>query len=466
MLRIPCYLFSLLWLGTLSAQDGRPPNIVFVLADDLGYADLGCYGQELIATPNIDRLAADGMRFTQHYAGSTVCAPSRSVLMTGLHTGHTPIRGNGIYALADSTVTVAEVLKEQGYVTALIGKWGLGHEGTTGEPSQQGFDHYYGYLDQVYAHNYYPEYLLRNGQREYLDNTVEYQDSSLWHGGRGSTSSERRTYSHDLFTREALDFIANHADTSFYLYLPYTIPHDNGEQPLAERYEIPDYGDYADRDWTTTEKGYAAMISRLDRDVGRIRDRLDSLGLTENTLIVFTSDNGPVVSNYVDLSRFDSNGVLRGGKRDLYEGGIRVPLLAVLPGVVPAGTISDHPSSFQDWLPTLADLAGATDRPPTDGISMLPTLSGYRQQPQHDYLYWEFHEQGGKLAIRQGPWKGVRTEVFARPDGPLELYRLDSDPGETINIAAEHPEKVAELNRLLRASRVPSAQFPFVDRSR
>ena len=437
-------------------------NIVFILADDLGYADLGCYGQELIATPNLDKLAAEGMRFTQHYAGSTVCAPSRSVLMTGLHTGHTPIRGNGIYALPDSTVTVAEVLKQQGYATAMIGKWGLGHEDTSGEPTRQGFDHYYGYLDQVYAHNYYPEYLLRDGQREYLGNTVEYQDSSLWHGGRGSTSSGQRTYSHDLFTQEALNFITANADTSFFLYLPYTIPHDNGEQPVADRYEVPDYGDYADReDWSTTERGYAAMISRLDRDVGRLRARLDSLGLVDNTLVVFTSDNGPLVADYLDLDRFDSNGVLRGGKRDLYEGGIRVPLIAVLPGVVPAGTTNDHVSGFQDWLPTLAAIAGVTNPPVTDGISLLPALTGQREQAEHDYLYWEFHEKGGKVAVRQGPWKAVRTDYLAKPNGPLEVYRLDRDPGETIDLAAEHPEKVRELEVLLRQAHRPSENFPF-----
>jgi arylsulfatase A-like enzyme len=433
------------------------------MADDLGYGDLGVYGQQLIATPNLDALAAAGIRFTQHYSGSTVCAPSRSVLMTGRHTGHTYIRGNGHQeaGIADSVVTVAEVLQQAGYRTAMIGKWGLGGEGQPGEPSEQGFDHYFGYLDQVYAHNYYPEFLLRNGQRVYLDNVVEYKDTSHWTRGRGSTSSGQNTYSHDLLTAEALNWIEENADTSFFLYLPYTIPHNNGEQPREKQFEVPDYGAYTDRDWTDPERGYAAMIGRLDRDVGRIRRQLDSLGISDNTMVVFTSDNGPLPGDL--LARFNSNGKLRGGKRDLYEGGIRVPTIAYWPGRTPAGAVSDHISGFQDWLPTLAELAGipGEDTPDHDGISLLPTLTARGEQPEHDYLYWEFYEQGGKQAIRDGKWKAVRLDVNQNRDAPLELYDLSVDPDESENVAAQYPEIITRMEELMDRSHSPSPLFSF-----
>jgi arylsulfatase A-like enzyme len=437
------------------------------MADDLGYGDLGVYGQQLIKTPNIDLLATDGMLFTRHYSGSTICAPARSVLMTGLHTGHTHVRGNGggDEGLPDDVVTIAEVARAAGYTTALIGKWGLGMENQPGEPSNQGFDYYYGYLDQIYAHNYFPEFLMRNGEREYLDNTVEYLDSTHWSKGRGSTSSVKNTFSHDLLTADALDYIERHADTSFFLYLPYTIPHDNGEEDRDQRYEIPTYGDYTDRDWTEPEKGYAAMITRLDRDVGLLRRHLDSLGIADNTVIIFTSDNGP--TNPELIERFDSNGKLRGHKRDLYEGGIRVPLIVTWPGHVAPGTKSDHISAFQDWMPTLAEI-GALDKqlPPTDGLSLLPTLTGEGTQAEHDYLYWEFDEKGGKLAALKGDWKAVRNDFWEKPDAPLELYDLSTDPSETTDVAAEHPDIVAEMERILEEAHEPSALFPFPTEAR
>jgi arylsulfatase A-like enzyme len=449
--------------GHYASATPAKPNIVFILADDLGYGDLGSYGQQLIATPELNRLATEGIRFTHHYAGSPVCAPSRSVLMTGRHTGHTYIRGNGLQeeGITDSVVTIAEVLKDAGYATALIGKWGLGTEGGPGEPSSQGFDHYFGYLHQVYAHNYFPEFLIRNGERVYLDNTVEYVDSSHWSGGLGSTSSGQRTYSHNLLTAEALEWMEAKADTAFFLYLPYTIPHDNGEQPIADRYEVPDEGRYADRDWSKPERGYAAMISRLDRDVGRIRRHLDFLGIADNTLIVFTSDNGPMKGEHI--ARFNSNGNLRGGKRDLYEGGIRVPTIAYWPGNTPAGAVTDHVSGFQDWLVTLAGMADIpTDELPShDGISLLPTLTGRGTQPAHDHLYWEFYEQGGKQAVREGDWKAVRLGVREDRDAPLELYNLTKDPGESNNVASAHPEVVQRMTEIMDRAHSPSELFTF-----
>ena len=296
-----------------AATPAPPPNIIFIMADDLGYGDLGCYGQQLILTPHLDQMAAEGIRFTQHYAGNTVCAPSRAALMTGQHMGHAEVRGNGQVvpsgqtSLSDSVTTVAALLKRNGYETTLIGKWGLGNVGTTGAPLKQGFDSYYGYLDQILAHNYYPEYLLRNDKKEMLANEVLYLDSSEWHGGLGSYSTEKVDYSHDLFTKEALAFIGKPHDAPFFLYLPYTIPHNNGEALLNEKQEVPDFGPYADKDWPKETKGYAAMITRLDRDVGQLLAKLRETGLDSSTVVIFTSDNGPMVDK--DFTEFfNSNG--------------------------------------------------------------------------------------------------------------------------------------------------------------
>ena len=323
--KVPLFVGLLCLTGTLFISCNRAPSssprphIIFIMADDMGYADLGSYGQQIIQTPSLDRLASEGMRFSQHYAGTAVCAPSRCALMTGFHMGHAEVRGNsqvkpyGQYPLSEETVTVAEILKEAGYRTAMIGKWGLGTETTTGNPLRQGFDFYYGYLDQVLAHNYYPEYLMRNGEKEYLDNEVKYLDSTLWHAGLGSYSTQKNTYSHDLMTSEALAYIRENRNHPFFLYLPFTIPHDNGEERVGERQEVPDHGAYEDRDWPQEQKGYAAMITRLDRDVGRILNLLEELELSENTIIFFTSDNGPMPDREF-TEFFDSNGPLRGGQ--------------------------------------------------------------------------------------------------------------------------------------------------------
>ena len=447
-----------------TARLAGKPNIVFIMADDLGYGDPGCYGQQVIQTPMLDSLAITGMRFTRHYAGNTVSAPSRCALMTGLHMGHAEVRGNkqaepsGQWPLSPEAVTVAQLLKEAGYLTAMIGKWGLGVENTTGDPLKQGFDFYYGYLDQVLAHNYYPEYLLRNGIREYLDNEVKYLDSTAWHKGLGSYSTKKEQYSHDLFAEEALKFIEENRDTTFFLYLPFTIPHDNGEERFGERQEVPDFGPYETENWPKERKGYAAMITRMDAGIGRICRKIDELGLTENTIIFFTSDNGPMPDREF-TEFFNSNGSFRGGKRDLYEGGIRVPLIVSWKGKVKPGTESGHPCAQWDFLPTACELAGLDPPENIDGISFLPELLG-KHQEKHASLYWEFTERGGKQAIIKGKWKLVKNNVLTDPSFPPELYDLENDPGETTDLSGNYPDVVAELRDEMGASRLESEIFP------
>ncbi|NRB46845.1 MAG: arylsulfatase [Saprospiraceae bacterium] len=445
----------------------QPPNIIFIMADDLGYGDIGPYGQEKIKTPFLDQLAAEGMRFTQHYAGTAVCAPSRSVLMTGLHTGHTEIRGNkqfppgdnGQQPLSDSIQTLAEALQSAGYYTALIGKWGLGNVGTTGEPSKQGFDHYFGYLDQVLAHNYFPDHLIRNGERVELENEVQYLDTSFWHKGLGSYATVKRQYSHDLLLQEALEIIRTKREQPLFLYLPITIPHDNGEAPKGERMEVPSQGIYATKDWGKDEKDYAAMITRMDEGIGRILSLLQDEEIDENTILFFTSDNGPMPGeSFTEF--FDSNGPLRGGKRDLYEGGIRVPLIVRWPGKIQAGITNDHLSAFWDIFPTCLDLAQQQVPDGLDGLSLLPSLLGKGDQAEHSSLYWEFHERTGAQAIRQGKWKAVKNNAITNPAGAIELYDLSADIAEEHNLAAEYPDKLKELSELIRQSRYPSDLFP------
>ncbi len=438
------------------------PNIIFILADDMGYGDLGCYGQKQIQTPHLDRMAREGMRFTDHYGGSTVCAPSRCVLMTGKHTGHAYIRGNrevkpmGQEPLLPESYTVAELLKENGYTTGLIGKWGLGGPDSTGIPNKQGFDYFYGYLGQRHAHNYYPEFLFQNEERVLLKNEVPGDRPD----GAGQATVKQQ-YSHDLLVEEALRFIDRNAAQPFFLYLAVTIPHANNEAG-NEGMEVPDYGEYAGQDWPEPQKGLAAMISRLDSDIGLLLERLGELGIDDQTIVFFSSDNGPHAEGGNDPEFFDSNGSLRGIKRDLYEGGIRVPLIVRWPGVIVAGTTTDHPSAFWDFLPTAAELAGANPPKNTDGISYLPTLTG-RSQQAHDYLYWEFPARGGKQAVRMGKWKGVRLGVADRADAPVELYDLEQDMGERNDIADEHPQIVQEISQLMKESRVESDLFPLLE---
>jgi uncharacterized sulfatase len=435
----------------------RQPNIIFILADDLGYGDVGCYGQKQIQTPRLDQMAAQGLRFTDHYAGSTVCAPSRFTLMTGYHIGSARVKGQG-QRLLPSDVTVAELLKGQGYSTALIGKWGCGEEGTTGVPRKQGFDHFFGYLNQVHAHNYYPAWLWRDGKKVELDNEVvrPKKGYARTHGG---ASTKRVDYSHDLFASDALDWVRGHTDGPFFLYLAFTLPHANNEAGILKRHgmEVPDYGIYKDKDWPEAQKGHAAMITRLDRDVGRLLDLLRELGIAEETLVVFSSDNGPHREGGARPDFFDSNGPLRGIKRDLYEGGIRVPTLAWWPGTVKAGTTTGHPSAFWDFLPTACEVAGMDPPDAVDGISYLPTLQGKPdQQKAHKYLYWGFPGHGGKQAVRWGKWKAVRLNARKKPDGPLELYNLDTDMGETKNVVKEHPDIAEKMAAFIQEARRPA----------
>lgn len=433
----------------LASTIARRPNIVFIMADDLGYGDLGVYGQRIVRTPNLDRMAGEGIRFTRYYAGSTVCAPSRSVLMTGQHTGHTWIRGNSKDNLRPEDVTVAEVLRGAGYTTGLVGKWGLGHEGSTGVPTRQGFDSFFGYLDQTHAHNYYPTFLLRDASRVGLRNIVPNEGAV----GQGMASG-KIDYSHDLMTEEALTFIDRHAAKPFFLYLAYTLPHANNE--ARERgMEVPDFGEYADRDWPEARKAFASMVSRLDRDVGRVLARLRERGIDRETIVFFTSDNGPHREGGHDPDFFDSNGVLRGIKRDLYEGGIRVPMIVRWPGRVRPGQTSNHVWGHWDFLPTAAGIAGVKPPPGIDGRDMIGAILG-KKAPTHPFLYWEFHERGFKQAVLMGGWKAVRLSAGA----PLELYDLKSDEGETRDLAARHPEIIRRIEEYLRTARTDSPLWP------
>jgi len=439
--------------NTATAQ--TKPNIIFIQADDLGYGDLSCYGQRKFKTPNIDRLAAEGLRFTQYYAGGTVCAPSRSALMTGQHTGHTRIRGNARYPLLPEDVTVAEVLKSApgapggGYKTALIGKWGLGEAGTTGVPNRQGFDYFFGYLNQRHAHNYYPTFLWRDEERVNLRNVVPDEDEE----GSGN-STNRVDYTHDLMAEEALRFIEGNSGGPFFLYLAFTIPHANNEAK-NKGMEVPDLGEFANKDWPDQEKAKAAMITRMDRDVGRLMALLKKLGIDDNTLVFFTSDNGPHREGGADPDFFDSNGPLRGIKRDLYEGGIRAPMIARWPKRIKAGAKSDQVWAHWDFLPTAAEVAGVKPPANIDGISMLNALLGLRQR-NHEFLYWEFHERGFAQAVRMGDWKAVRKSA----DSPLELYDLKNDLGEQSDVAVKHPEVVKKIEEYLKTARTESELWP------
>jgi len=425
-------------------KNGEPrqkPNVVLILADDLGYGDLGCYGQRLISTPHLDALAKRGVRFTNCYAGSTVCAPSRCALLTGMHMGHARIRTNGGGPLAADDVTLAKVLSSAGYRTQLIGKWGLGDVGTTGTPDRQGFDHYFGYLNQIHAHNYYPDFLWRDGRKVSLANVVE----------RG-VATKRVVYSPDLMAAESLTFLARHGSRPFFLYLAFTLPHANNEAGLAGM-EVPSDGQYAAETWPPTERHYAAMITRLDAYVGRVCRKLKELGLEKNTLVLFSSDNGPHEESGADPRFFDSTGGLRGMKRSLYDGGIRVPMIAVWPARVPAGATSSQVMAFWDVLPTIAAAVGATSPPSIDGVSMLPALMQPTRAIARPPLYWEFYEGAFAQAARDGKWKAVRPA----PEAALELYDLAQDRAEEHDVVAEHPDVAGRMEALLRSSRTPGS---------
>jgi arylsulfatase A-like enzyme len=431
------------------ANGAKKPNIIFILADDLGYGDLGCYGQKKIKTPNLDRMASQGLRFRQFYAGSTVCAPSRCALMTGLHTGHCLVRGNARVPLRPEDVTFAKLLQAAGYYTGLIGKWGLGEDGSTGVPNRQGFDYFFGYLNQHHAHNYYPDFLWRNQEKVPIPGNVLVKDN---------VASKRTTYSHDLFTQEALQFIEKNKEKSFFLYLAYTIPHANNERGKAEGngMEVPSDAPYTNEKWPQAQKNHAAMITYMDRDIGKLFERLRELGLDDNTIVFFSSDNGPHREGGGDPAFFLSSGLLRGFKRSLHEGGVRVPLIARWPGKIKPGE-TDQVAAFWDVMPTVSELAGAKAPAKIDGLSFATTLLGNsKEQKQHDFLYWEFHEGGFQQGVRMGDWKAVRTRLGQ----PLELYDLAKDISEKNDVAAQYPQVIERIETYLRTARTESRDLP------
>jgi len=430
------------------------------MADDLGYGDLGCYGQKLIKTPRLDQMAKEGMKFTRFYSGSTVCAPSRSVLMTGQHMGHTHVRGNAggdmsRQSLRDIDLTVAEKLKETGYKTALIGKWGLGEVGQEGHPLKQGFDYFYGYLNQVHAHNFYPEFLWRNQKKHLLKNVVKPVSDKPRAGFMGGAATKRVEYSHDLFTAEALTWIKANKENPFFLYLPLTIPHANNEgtRMFGDGAEVPDYGIYEKENWSKQDKGQAAMITRMDRDVGRLLDLLKELKIEENTLVMFTSDNGPHNEAGHNPELFKPAGPLRGMKRSLTEGGIRVPTLAWWPNTIEPNSISDQPFYFGDLMATACDMSQSDMPLQTDSLSFLPTLKGKaEEQKRHKFLYWEFYERTFRQAVIMEDWKLIRSGM---DNQRLELYDLKNDIHEDVNLIKEQPAAAQRMLSYMESAHVP-----------
>lgn len=468
-MRRAAIILFLLAVSLQSVAQGRSgaakkPNIIFIIADDLGYGDVGCYGQQKIETPNIDRMARMGMRFTQFYAGTAVCAPSRASFMTGLHTGHTAVRGNRPYKpegqapLPDSVITFPMLLQGAGYATAAFGKWGLGYITTSGDPAKKGIDEFYGYNCQSLAHNYYPDHLWHNHER------IDFPENA----------TSRATYSADLIHQQALKFLGAKHEKPFFLFLPYTLPHaelavprddvyrkyvkkfygvdHKSAPPGDELHALPDSFPHA---------AFAAMVSRLDKYVGEILDMLKQNGMEENTLVIFTSDNGPHKEKGGDPAFFNSSSGLRGIKRDLYEGGIRVPFIAYWKGFTKAGTVSGSPAALWDMYPTFLELAGIPVTKKIDGISLVPALQT-RQQSLHEYLYWELHEGGGRQAVRYGRWKGVRLNVSQNADSPIELYDMQSDPQEKINVSAAHPQIVRKMKDIMNTAHIPNSDWPLL----
>ena len=448
-------LATLFAVTSIAGASEQPPNIILFMADDLGYGALGCYGQKKIKTPNIDRLAAEGVRFTQAYSGSNVCAPARSVLMTGLHTGHTPVRANGVGKhLYDSDVTIAEVFKAKGYVTGMFGKWGLGNEHSPGRPNLQGFDTFFGQLEQVHAHFYYPFWIWRDNEAYPLcDNN----------GGK------RSRYVHDVLHEKSLDFIRTNKDEPFFCYVPCIIPHvelvvpEDSERPYYDlfpkvRIDDPRTG------YIGSEHGYATlagMVSRMDRGVGEMLSLLKELKIDDRTLFLFTSDNGGQGGPWVKMTDFfKANAPLRGYKGSFFEGGIRVPMIARWPGRIKPGRTSDHVLGFQDVLPTLAEVAGASTPAGLDGISFAPTLFDRGAQREHGYLYWEYpHGEQLEQAVRMKNWKLIKTA-----DGKISLYNLADDLAEASDVAASHPDVVAELTPLFSTARSSPRDYAAIDR--
>ncbi len=448
-------------LLTFFQAKAERPNIIYILADDLGWGDLSCYGQKTLKTTNLDRLAKEGMRFTRHYAGSTVCAPSRCVLMTGLHTGHARIRGNGRGKLLETDITFAKLLQQNGYQTGCFGKWGIGNPPPLNDPYIHGFDEFFGYINMYHAHNYYPEFLVHNGNKVKLRNVLfdnwKKKRTGLQFEGAG-VAKITIDYAPKLIADRLIDYIrkaASNRSKPFFVYYALNIPHANNEAESENRIgndgmRVPDWGSHANLDIPDQEKGFARMMGYIDNDVGRILSVLKELNIDDNTIVMFSSDNGPHQEGGHKMEFFNSNGPLRGMKRDLYEGGIRVPLLVRWPGHVPAKKVSHHISGFQDVFPTMLEIAKVKTKHKSDGISMAPTLLDKKDQKQHNYLYWEFEEQGGSRAVLKGNWKGIRRNTKKNPNAPIEIYNIDNDIAETTNLAATEKTLVEEFKLVLK----------------
>lgn len=460
-----------LLISLLLAAQPSKPNIILILADDLGYGDLGCYGQQKIKTPNIDKLADEGIRFTNFYSGATVCAPSRASLLTGLHNGHATVRGNQPFPQQlGNESTIATVLKQNGYATALIGKWGVGHPQPVGDPQRCGFDYSFGYLNMWHAHNFYPEFLYENDKRVQLPGNkllpVDKWSNNSWVGAKedipeGYGEAEiKSTYVPDVMEQKALDYITNNKEKPFFIFFTTTIPHSNNEIK-KNGMEVPDWGIYKNENWPDVEKGFATAITRLDATVGKIREHLLKEGVEKNTIIIFTSDNGPHAEGGHSPDFFNSNGIYRGTKRDLYEGGIRVPMIAYWPQQIKAGVTSSQSFAQWDYLPTFCDIASIATPKKLDGISMLPVFkNSISQQKQHKYLYWEFYESGGRQALLQYPWKLVKlnTTTYIQ-NGVTELYNIANDPEEKNNLLNVNPQKAKALEKLINKAHRPHPQM-------
>ncbi len=464
------FIWFNLFSFSLSAQTKiTRPNIIFILADDLGYGDIGCYGQQKIETPHIDLLAKNGMKFTQFYSGSTVCAPARSSFLTGLHTGHTYIRGNkpfppeGETPLPDSAITFANLLQQNGYATAAFGKWGLGFITTNGDPNKKGFDIFFGYNSQSLAHDYYPDHLWNNHER--VDLSVNLKYDSL--------------YSADMIHNEAMNYIKQSSDKPFFLYLPYTLPHGDVIVPHDNLYnyykqkfnEQPLTGNalktrpHNMNPEPLPHAAFAAMVSRLDKYIGDIVKLVKEKGIAENTIIIFTSDNGPHKENGGDPEFFNSNGIFKGIKRDLYEGGIRVPFIAYWPGKIKP-VVNNNAAALWDMYPSFLELASVRYKNKIDGISLVPSLLKKGKQQQHEYFYWEFHENNGRQAVRWGKWKGIRLDVNNNDNAAIELYDLENDPAEENNIAGKNPAVVKKIEGLMKTAHVKNNDWPLLKKER
>lgn len=468
--------FSAMITPLMAQKTNDRPNIIYILADDMGYGDVGCYGQKYIKTPNIDRLASEGILFSQHYTGAPICAPARCSLLTGKHLGHSYIRDNfelkdssafktGQLPIPDETETIAEMLKKSGYKTGVIGKWGLGSIESHGAPNKQGFDFFYGYADQVHAHNHYPDFLWRNDQQEFIPGNIPSVHPKIDRSKETDPQEYKKymgpSHSLDLMTDEAVKFIGENRNQPFFLYVAYVVPHKALQVPdeSLQMYngvfdEKPYDGKMGYTPHPRPLSAYAAMITRMDQKVGLILDQLKKLGLDENTIVMFTSDNGPAGGGGLDARFFNSSGGLRGSKGQVYEGGIREPFVARWPGKIKKGTTTDHISAHYDLMATLAHLTGQKLNN-TDGISFLPTLLGQKNQPQHEYLYWEFSGGGGQYAVRMGNWKGVRTRVGRSETSKWEIYNLQADRSETSDLADQHPEMAKKFEHIV-SQRTPS----------